>query len=87
MIKKVKMIKRYILYLIRWQLSTPLLAVVLIWLSGLNVTVATIISNLIGGLIFFWIDRWIFKDKKSTTVTVIHRDTYTKGKAGEHDTR
>lgn len=58
------MVKRYILYLIRWQLSTPLLALVLIWLSGLNVTVATIISNLIGGLIFFWVDRWIFKNRE-----------------------
>ena len=57
------MVKRYILYLIRWQLSTPLLALVLTWLSGLNVTVATIISNLIGGLIFFWVDRWIFKNR------------------------
>ena len=58
------MVKRYILYLIRWQLSTPLLALVLTWLSGLNVTVATIISNLIGGLIFFWVDRWIFKNRE-----------------------
>ena len=80
------MIKKYLLYLLRWQLSTPLLAIVLIWLSGMNVTIATIISNLIGGLIFFWIDRWIFKDKKSITVTVIHRNTYTKGKAVENMT-
>ena len=53
--------KRYLLYLCRWQLSTPILAVVLIWLSMLNKWVATIIANLIGGLIFFWVDRFIFK--------------------------
>lgn len=54
-------LKRYFLYLCRWQLSTPLLAIVLIWLSTYNKWVATIIANLIGGLIFFWIDRFIFK--------------------------
>ena len=55
------MIKKYLFYLFRWQLSTPILAVVLWWLSGWNVTAATIIANLIGGLIFFWVDRYIFK--------------------------
>ncbi|MDR2532109.1 MAG: hypothetical protein LBC82_04625 [Oscillospiraceae bacterium] len=55
------MIKRYFFYLIRWQLSTPVLAFVLILLSEMNTITATIIANLIGGLIFFWIDRFIFK--------------------------
>lgn len=54
------MAKQYLLYLIRWQLSTPILALVLIWLSDFNVTIATIIANFIGGLIFFWVDRFIF---------------------------
>ncbi|NOQ56257.1 MAG: hypothetical protein GQ477_05640 [Nanohaloarchaea archaeon] len=53
-------IKRYILYLARWQLSTPILALVLIWLSTTDRWTATIIANLIGGLIFFWVDRYIF---------------------------
>lgn len=53
--------KRYGLYLLRWQLSTPILAIVLIWLVMLNKWVATIIANLIGGLIFFWVDSFIFK--------------------------
>ena len=34
-------------------------------MGGWNVAVATIVANLIGGCIFFWVDRWIFKDKKS----------------------
>ena len=55
------MIKRYLFYLFRWQLSTPILAVVLLWLNDWNVTWATIVANLIGGLIFFWIDKFIFK--------------------------
>jgi len=56
--------KRYFLYLIRWQLSTPILAVVLIWLVTLNQWVATAIANLIGGLIFFWVDKFIFTSQK-----------------------
>lgn len=56
--------KRYFLYLIRWQLSTPILAVVLIWLASLNQWVATAIANLVGGLIFFWVDRFIFTSSK-----------------------
>jgi hypothetical protein len=50
--------KRFILYLVRWQLSTPIL-----WLAvrrlgtGLD---ATVIANLVGGAIFFWVDKFIF---------------------------
>ena len=55
------MIKKYLFYLFRWQLSTPILAGVLWLLAGYNSVVVTVIANLIGGLIFFWIDRLIFK--------------------------
>ena len=57
--------KKFFLYLVRWQLSSPILAVCMVWMGGWNVAVATIVANLIGGCIFFWVDRWIFKDKKS----------------------
>jgi hypothetical protein len=57
---------RYGLYLVRWQLSTPLLAGVLILLSTLDPLTATIIANLLGGLIFFWVDRFIFTSKALT---------------------
>ena len=60
-------VKQYLLYLARWQMSTPLLALC-VWylatLNGWNELAATIISNLIGGLLFFWIDRLIFKGDK-----------------------
>lgn len=52
--------KRYILYLLRWQLSTPILALVL-YLLHINEILETIIANLIGGMIFYWIDKKIFK--------------------------
>lgn len=58
-----KLVKRYSLYLLRWQLSTPILAIVLKVLSNMNTLTATVIANLIGGLIFFWIDKLIFKKK------------------------
>ncbi|MDK2975168.1 MAG: hypothetical protein PWP08_1539 [Methanofollis sp.] len=55
--------KRYGLYLIRWQLSTPILAGVIIVLSTMDPLAATVVANLIGGLIFFWVDRFIFTSK------------------------
>lgn len=59
------MIRKYLFYLIRWQLSTPILAVVLLVMTnlGLNSIIATIVANFIGGLIFFWVDKYIFKVK------------------------
>lgn len=53
--------KRFGAYLLRWQLSTPILAVVLDWLSDINTWIATIVANLIGGCIFYWVDKYIFK--------------------------
>lgn len=53
--------KRFALYLFRWQLSTPIL-----WFVVRNLGVgvwSTIIANLIGGCIFFWVDRFIFTSK------------------------
>lgn len=58
-----KMLKKYLLYLTRWQLSTPILSIVLILLHSIGPLWATIVANLIGGLIFFWIDKLIFRRK------------------------
>lgn len=57
-------LKIYGLYLFRWQLSTPILAGVLYLLSFMDVLTATIIANLLGGLVFFWVDRFIFTAKR-----------------------
>jgi hypothetical protein len=53
---------RYTLYLLRWQLSTPLLAIVIKRMNPKHKIMwkETIISNLIGGAVFFWIDMLIF---------------------------
>jgi hypothetical protein len=52
--------KRYGLYLLRWQASTPILAGVGILLVSMGQWVAAIVANLIGGLLFFWVDQFIF---------------------------
>ena len=52
--------KRYGLYLLRWQASTPILAGVGIILVSMGQLVSAIVANLIGGLIFFWVDQYIF---------------------------
>ncbi|OGX17892.1 MAG: hypothetical protein A3K83_07860 [Omnitrophica WOR_2 bacterium RBG_13_44_8b] len=53
--------RKFILYLIRWQLSTPIL-----WLVVRNLGAGlwqTVVANLIGGSIFFWVDKFIFTSK------------------------
>ena len=57
-------LKRYGLYLLRWQLSTPILAGVLFLLSRMDKLTATVIANFLGGLIFFWVDMFIFTSKR-----------------------
>ena len=54
--------KQFMLYLFRWQLSSPVLAACLMYLPGNNLG-KTMVANLIGGVIFFWIDRYIFMKK------------------------
>lgn len=50
---------KFILYLLRWQLSTPVLWLVVRKL-GTSLE-STILANLIGASIFFWVDRFIFR--------------------------
>ena len=59
--------KKYFLYLIRWQLSTPILALCLNLLHFTTLT-NTIIANLIGGMIFYWVDKHIFKEEKNVKI-------------------
>lgn len=64
MIKVVlKQMKSLILYLIRWQLSTPILTICLWLFSNLGALISAVVANLIGGLLFFKIDKYILKEK------------------------
>ena len=50
---------KFLLYVARWQLSTPILWLVVSRLgTGIEATVA---ANLLGASIFFWVDRFIFR--------------------------
>ena len=55
---------KFCLYLIRWQLSTPILALAMVAFSDFGTWWATTISNLIGGCIFFFVDRMIFESRR-----------------------
>ena len=59
------MSKSLLLYLLRWQLSGPILTYVLIVLSNYPIWLAVIIANLIGGISFFPVDKYILRLKKS----------------------
>ena len=77
--------QKYLLYLVRWQLSTPILAGVIFLLTNhMNALWITVIANFIGGLIFFWVDKFIFRVKSKYPLWEIKDDTvcYTCGKLG-----
>ena len=61
-------LRQYLLYLLRWQLSTPLLFCV-IYFIDLPKFWQTVLANFIGGLIFFWVDRLIFMKKPPKTTS------------------
>lgn len=61
---------KFILYLIRWQLSTVVMTPVIAFIKHSSSAwgtkedwIAVVAANLVGGTIFFWVDRFIFKSK------------------------
>lgn len=66
----VRLLFRYVMYLIRWQLSTPILYVCISFLPFNDDLTKTIIANLIGGLLFFWIDKIIFSKGSEINVRI-----------------
>lgn len=61
---------KFVLYLIRWQMSTPILAPTVAFFKHspnmfgtMEDWYAATIANFIGAFIFFWVDRFIFKSK------------------------
>jgi hypothetical protein len=55
---------KFITYLIRWQLSTIILAPC-IWLLPYNIIIKTLVSNGIGACVFWFFDRWLFQKDKN----------------------
>lgn len=52
------------MYIARWEMSTPILAYITEHLSYLGFWVAAAVANFIGALVFFWVDKLIFKPRK-----------------------
>jgi hypothetical protein len=53
---------RFSLYTLRWQLSTPVLYLCLVYTKQhFGDLAATILANFVGACIFFFVDRLIFK--------------------------
>ena len=51
------------MYLLRWQLSTPILSIVIYFtIDKWGNLVSTMLANLIGGLMFYKIDKLIFQE-------------------------
>ena len=68
---------RFLLYLLRWQLSGLILyPVLLITLPHTNVAISTIIANLLGGCLFFWIDLLLLTKGKSNEKRIIKTKKY-----------
>jgi hypothetical protein len=60
---------KFLLYVTRWQLSTPILWIVV---SNLGTSLeATVIANLIGASIFFWVDKVIFRARSLVVWEVV----------------
>ena len=55
--------KKWIIYMLRWQASSLVLAPVIYLISN-NPILAAIIGNAIGGILFYQIDHLIFNYKK-----------------------
>lgn len=54
---------KFLLYCGRWQLSSFVLAPCIVLIPN-NALIAAIVSNLVGAIIFFWVDKWIFNNKQ-----------------------
>ena len=55
---------KLLFYLLRWQASTPILSLVIyLTIDKWGNLASTILANLIGGLIFYKVDKLIFKKK------------------------
>lgn len=50
--------QKLLMYMFRWQMSSPILAISVVFIPG-STWVKIVVANLIGSLMFFPVDRWI----------------------------
>lgn len=62
-------IKRKLIYALKWQMGSPLIAFIL-WVmnkvGSQNTLVNIIIANIVGAIVFFPVDKKIFKNRSDT---------------------
>lgn len=86
-VNRKKFLIQYAAYLFRWQLSTPILWPCMLLLEDkFGALIATTIANFIGGLIFFWVDRFIFTSKRMNPIWEVKSDAVCAD-CGAHVTR
>lgn len=56
--------KKFVPYMVKWQLGTLIMSPCVYFLSGFGSFWSVVIGNLIGAIVFFPIDRKIFEDKE-----------------------
>ena len=70
---------KLIKYMARWQLSTPILAIVPYFLMKYDISnfwITAIISNIIGSLIFYKVDKYIFQSVKAIDYQAKYYELY-----------
>lgn len=55
--------KRFFLYVLRWEASTIILAPCIYFLNQYGSIVSAIVGNFIGACVFYKLDKFIFKKK------------------------
>lgn len=77
-----KFLRRLVFYMIRWQCSTFVLAPAIAFFKhspnmwGTKEDwIAAAVSNVIGSLIFFFVDMWIFRNKLKNPIWEVKMDT------------
>ena len=61
-------IKQLLLYCIKLQGGSPIMAVVILLLPIDSIIIKTVIANVIGAIIFYPVDMWIFRSKNGDAV-------------------
>jgi hypothetical protein len=62
-----KINKKFLLYLFRWQLSSPILFLTLYFVQGSDLF-RTVLANLIGGILFYQVDKFLFEGKDKNAI-------------------
>jgi hypothetical protein len=59
--------KKFLLYLFRWQMSSPILFLALYFIPGSDIF-RTVLANLIGGILFYQVDKFLFERKDKNAI-------------------